>query len=186
MESKKKVKKSIRPISILRIVWLSIWLIFICASISAVIIISLDSEYDVIGILSLIFSVIMFLISLIIFCFDFKKGVKFEESSLKVASDIADKKGLLIRRFQHSLEVRYEDIQKLYLKYSSNDSNDEQVSHVFIAMPYIVMDCRDGSKQAINVYYYNKKQRTQIVAEIILRAKRVGNLIECEAVEYKS
>lgn len=174
------MKKSIRPISILRIIWLAIWIFFIGLSISAMILIIVEGEYDLFEIFSLILSIPLCLISLFIFCSDFKKGIKFEESSLKVSADVADKRGLLIRRFQHKLEVNYKDIQKLYLIYSSNDSHDKPVNHVFVAMPYICMDCKDGSRQLINVYYYNKNQRMRILNEIKLRAGNVGNLLECD------
>ena len=177
------MKKSIRPISILRIVWLAIWVFLIGLSISAIVLIIVEGVYNLIQILSLIFSIPLFLISLFVFCLDFKKGVKFEESSLKVSADIADKRGLFIRRFQHRLEVQYEDIKKIYMRYSRNDSHNEPVSHVFIAMPYIVMDCKDGSRQAINVYYFSRKQRIQIFDEIKLRASNVGNIIECETLK---
>ena len=173
------MKKTIRPVSILRMIWLLIWVILIGASISAITLIIIDGEYDLISWITIVFSVPILLCSSFIFCSDFKKGVKFEEKSLKVSADTADKRGLLIKRFQYSLEVKYENIQRLYVVYSSNDSNDMPVKHVFVAMPYLVMDCKDGSKQAINVYYYNKRQKAELIDEIILRAKNVGNLILC-------
>lgn len=173
------MKKSIRPVSILRIVWLLIWIFLICISVCGVVLICIEREFDLIKILAIILAIPIMIISLFIFCADFKRGVIFEEKCLKVSADAADKWGLIVRRLQHSLEVDYNDIEAVYTAYSNKDSNNKPLKHVFVAMPYIVIECKDGSKKAINVYYYNKKQKIKLIDEIRQRTADAGNPVNC-------
>lgn len=173
------MKKSIHPISVLRVIWLLIWLLLIGLSIATAVLVVIDNKYSYINIIALIVAVPLFVISLIIFCSDFKRGVKFYDNCITVSADFGDKNGLLVRRFQHAIKVQYVDIHKLYVVYSNKDSNSKPVENVFVNMPYIVMECVDGSVKAINVYYYSKKQRINLINEIRLRAEKAGNCIDC-------
>ena len=172
------MKKSIRPISVLRIVLLSLLAFFIGFSISGIILILVEQKYDFATIISLICAIVILAVSAYFFCADFKRGVSFYKEYLKVRADAG--RGIVFRRFQNEVEVKYEDILYLHSEYSRNDSNGKSFDEVvYREMPYIVIELKDGSKQSINVDYYNKRQKAQIIDEIKLRAEKVGNPIDC-------
>lgn len=152
-----------------------ILLAFIGLSISGIVLIILEKHYGAYEIIALICAIIILLVTLPIFCFDFRRGVLFEKECLKVH---ADKKSVILRCIQHKVEISYENIQNLRIGFSKTDSNGKPLN-VLRDIPYIVIQLKDGNIQAINVDFYNKKQRTQIIEEIKLRAQNVGNLIEC-------
>ncbi|MDE6442044.1 MAG: hypothetical protein K2L12_04765 [Clostridia bacterium] len=176
-------KQKIRPISILRCAWLSIWIFLVICSIGAMIYVFVEKEYNLIHCLGLIFSFIGLLLGNIIIILDMKKGIEFDDKSLKVAADVADKKGLLIRRFQYKTEVEYSKIEKIILVATNKNSLGQKVNNVFVQMPYIVFICKEGCEKAINVYYFSNRQKIKIINEVKRRAKAEGNNLEIESGE---
>ncbi|MDE7167315.1 MAG: hypothetical protein K2O28_00525 [Clostridia bacterium] len=167
----------IHPISVLRLIWLSIWIFFLLLSIGAIVGIFIEEHDLFFVVLVLICGIIGLVVSFTILCLDFKKGVKFDANGIKVEADVADKKGLLVRRFQHKTEIAYNEIDDILLIASDTDSRGRKVENVFIKMPYIVFKCKDGKQKAINVYYFNKKQKIRIIDEIRQRALEAGNIL---------
>lgn len=173
----------IHPVSILRLIWLSIWLFFMSISIGAIAGVFIEEHDLFFVVLVLICGIIGLVVSFTILCLDFKKGVKFDANGIKVEADVADKKGLLVRRFQHKTEIAYSEIDDILLIASDTDSRGRKVEHVFIKMPYIVFKCKDGKQKAINVYYFSRKQKIKIIDEIKQRASDAGNTLEISSGE---
>lgn len=165
----------IHPVSVLRLIWLSIWIFFLLLGIGGIVAVFIGEHDMIFVVLGLIFSIIFVVVGLTILCLDFKKGVKFDANGIKVEADVADKKGLLVRRFQHKTEIAYNEIDEILLIASDTDSRGRKVEHVFIKMPYIVFKCKDGKQKAINVYYFSRKQKIKIIDEIKQRALEAGN-----------
>lgn len=168
----KNYKKKIKPISIIRLVWLIILLIIFVLSVSVIIYEAIDiSKYHIL---------VQFLASIIVcicmfeFCMELKKGIIFEENGIVICSD----KTLVFHKIQYEVKVNYEEIKDMALLASSNNSKNRPVFGCFVQMPYLLLTCKDDSTQRINLYYYNKKQTIWIIDEIIKRAKRRGNLME--------
>lgn len=175
----KNAKKSVRPISVLRFIGLSVWVVFIGLSIAAPVLILIENKFGVIDYVAIALSLPLLILNTIVLILDFRKRVVFDAESLTVPEDFSDKKSLIIRRFQYNVNVKYEQIKNLYISFSKNDSNDKPVKNVFVYMPYIVMDCMDGTRKAINVYYYNRRQKIGLIDEIKFRAEKVGNALSC-------
>lgn len=168
----------IHPVSVLRLIWLSIWLFFLLLSIGAIIAVFIE-DYDLFFVvLGLIFSIVGIIVSLTILCLDFKKGVKFDANGITVESDASDKNGLLVRKFQHKTEITYNEIDDIILIASDTDSRGRKVANVFIKMPYIVFKCKNEKQIAINVYYFSRKQIIKIIDEIKQRAFEAGNRLD--------
>lgn len=149
----------IHPVSVLRLIWLSIWLFFLLLGIGAIVGIFIEEHDLSVVVLGLIFSIILIIVSLTILFLDFKKGIKFDANGIKVEADAADKKGLLVRRFQHKTEINYNEIDDIILIASDTDSRGKKVENVFVNMPYIVFKCNDGKQKAINVYFLAKNKK---------------------------
>lgn len=167
----------IYPFSMLRLFWLFIWLFFIFICGGSIIFIIVENQYTLYRILCLTVSILGLIICLLIFCFDLRRGIIFENDRIRVESDLADKNGLILRRFQHKIDVTYTEVQNIFLTASNRDSRGREVKNVFVNMPYIIFECKNGSQKAINVYYYSKRQVIRIIDEFIQRAHEKGNFL---------
>lgn len=76
---------------------------------------------------------------------------------------------------------------------SSNNSLNKESKMIFTPMPYIIFECENDIKKAVNVFYYSKKQVVKIIDEIVNRAKisnnkkllKSGNEIYTEFIKLK-
>lgn len=176
-------KYKIRPLSILRGVWLFIWVFFIVISLGTLIFVLTEANFNLFHCIGLFFSLIGLTIGLIVIILEINKGIEFEDNGMKVKADNADKGGLLIRKIQYNTDIVYSEIKNISITASNKDSLGQTVKHVFVKMPYIVFKCKDGTEKAVNVYYFNKKQKIAIIDEVICRAKNKGNDLEIESGE---
>lgn len=126
-------------------------------------------------------SFIFLSVSLFFLIGDFKKGVKFDDKGIKVSADIADKHGLIVKRFQHKLDLKYKDIEDIYIEFSKNDTHNKYVEYVFIDMPNIVITLKNGTDERINVYYYNRKQKVEIVDRLKFEVEKTGQKLDIES-----
>jgi len=152
-------------------------------STGAIVYVFVKNQYTFISYLGLVCGFLVLIGSLIIFLSDIKKGVKFDNTSIRIEADTADKKGLLVRRFQHQININYDEIEDIELVSSNKDSYGNTIENVFVKMPNIVFKCKDGKQKAINVYYYNNKQKIMIINEVKKRAMRIGNELKIESGE---
>ncbi len=81
-------------------------------------------------------------------------------------------------KIQYETHIAYSDIQNIYLISSNKNSLNKIARWVFTPMPYIVIDCKDGKQNAINVFYFSKKQVIKIIDESISRAKAINNELQ--------
>lgn len=86
-----------------------------------------------------------------------------------------DKKGGF-RVLQHEINLPYTAIHDIKLVYTATDTKGRGQVGLAKLMPNIYLDCNDGNINMINVDDYSKKQRIEIMNEIIKRARAVGNL----------
>lgn len=79
------------------------------------------------------------------------------------------------RKIQHEVKLQYVNIKRIYLTASNKDSNGKSVFGVFVNMPYLIFEEYSGDTKAVNVYYYSKKQVSQIIDIVVVRANEQGN-----------
>lgn len=79
------------------------------------------------------------------------------------------------QKIQFETHVKYTEISNIYLIEGSNNSLNKESKFIFTPMPYIIFECEDGIKKAVNVFYYSKKQVIKIIDEVINRAKLLNN-----------
>lgn len=104
-----------------------------------------------------------------------KKKIILNDNIIIVHADMADKRGVFLRRLQDETIIAYVDIKDIYLCVTSKDSNGHLVKNVFVEMPYIVFDLQDGQKKLINVYYYSKVQVANLIDEVKNKSLLLGN-----------
>ena len=78
-------------------------------------------------------------------------------------------------KLQYQVNISYNTIRNISLMTSRKNSIGNKVEMVFVDMPYIVFECKDGAKKLVNVYYYSKKQVVDLIDEVISRASAMGN-----------
>ena len=85
--------------------------------------------------------------------------------------------GMSDEKFQYEVSVLYTEIEYVFLRETTCDSNNKPVKRYWITLPnlYFVMRCKNGKEKSINFLYYSKKCRIKIIDEIINRAKLCGN-----------
>lgn len=176
-----KANKKIRPISILRFVWLSIWLFFIFLSVGAIVAVFIENNFVFYNIFIVVLGFVFFVVSLFIFLVDFKKGVKFDDEGIKISADVADKKGLIVKKFQHELNLKYEDIKEISIEFSKNDTHNKEVEYVFVYMPNIVLTLQDNKQERINVYYYNRRQKNEIIDLLKFHIAKTGQILDADS-----
>lgn len=98
--------------------------------------------------------------------------------------------GMSDEKFQYEISVSYNEIERVFLRETTCDSNNNPVKRYWITLPnlYFVMCCKNGKEKSINILFYSKKCRIKIIDEIINRAKLHGNDFTDEKGEdiYKS
>lgn len=98
--------------------------------------------------------------------------------------------GMSDEKFQYEVSVSYNEIDRVFLRETTCDSNNNSVKRHWITLPnlYFVMCCKNGKEKSINILFYSKKCRIKIIDEIINRAKLRGNDFTDEKGEdiYKS
>ena len=98
--------------------------------------------------------------------------------------------GMSDEKFQYEISVSYNEIERVFLRETTCDSNNNPVKRYWITLPnlYFVMFCKNGKEKSINILFYSKKCRIKIIDEIINRAKLHGNDFTDEKGEdiYKS
>lgn len=102
------------------------------------------------------------------------KKIVIDKDEVKVKKD----KGLGLRIIQHEVNLRYSTINDIKLVVSAVDTNGREQVGLIIPMPNIFIGCDNEGFKMINVYEYSKKQRIEIMDEIIKRAQAVGKLLE--------
>lgn len=90
---------------------------------------------------------------------------------------VLEKWGMSDEKFQHKVSVLYNEIDYVFLRETTCDSNNKPVKRYWITLPnlYFVMRCKNGQEKSINILFYSKKCRIKIINEIINRAKLSGN-----------
>ena len=85
--------------------------------------------------------------------------------------------GMSDGRFQHEVCCPYNEIDHMYFRETTNDSNNKPVPRYWITLPkfYLVLCCKNGKEKSINILFFTKKVRIRIIDEIINRAKLHGN-----------
>lgn len=85
--------------------------------------------------------------------------------------------GMSDENFQYEVSVLYTEIDHVFLRESTCDSNNKPVKRYWITLPnlYFVICCNNGKEKSINILLYSKKCRIKIIDEIINRAKLCGN-----------
>ena len=85
--------------------------------------------------------------------------------------------GMSDEKFQYEVSVLYTEIDHVFLRESTCDSNNKPVKRYWITLPnlYFVICCKNGKEKSINILFYSKKCRIKIIDEIINRAKLCGN-----------
>ena len=175
--------KKIYPHSILLII-IEIFSSAICITCFGCIIFGYISGYlifDLYSCLIVLAAIIVFIGAFLIFISFIKKRIIIRDEEIFVPEDIADKRGLFLRRLQHKTTINFKEIERIYLIATNRDSNNNVVKNVFVSMPYIVFSCKNEQKQMINVYYYSKKQVAYIIDEIKNRALLIGNELQIES-----
>lgn len=109
------------------------------------------------------------------------KNLIFDEEKISVKNDI--KIFGVIRRLQYAVVIKYSDIKKVFYKELKTDSLGHEVSWIFVRMPYLFFECKDGKQKAINLYYFSKGQRKRIISEVIRRVEAVGNKLNVSSAE---
>lgn len=94
-----------------------------------------------------------------------------------------DRFSKILMAIQQEVEIDFHYLSNVYLTISSNDSHNRSRFGLFTPMLYIALESVDGRTDAINVFYYTKKQIIEVLNDIIQRAKSQANLIECESGE---
>lgn len=98
--------------------------------------------------------------------------------------------GMTDEKFQYEVSVSYNEIEHVFLRETTCDSNNNPVKRYWVTLPnfYFVMCCKNGEEKSINILFYSKKCRIKIIDEIINRAKLHGNDFTDEKGEdiYKS
>ena len=79
------------------------------------------------------------------------------------------------QKIQYVTNIKYSNIKDIYLIASNKDSNGKSVFGVFVNMPYLIFEEYSGDTKAVNVYYYSKKQVSQIIDIVVVRANEQGN-----------
>ncbi len=103
------------------------------------------------------------------------RKIEFNEDYLYVSKDKEDKSKSIIRRLQHEVKIEYQDIEKIALHSMTTDTKNHDLKFIFVSMPHIVIECKGGRKEMINVYFYTRKQVIHIIDEIVNRAIGNGN-----------
>lgn len=85
--------------------------------------------------------------------------------------------GMSDEKFQHEVSILYTEIDHVFLRETTCDSNNNPVKRYWLTLPniYFVMCCKNGKEKSINILFYSKKCRIKIIDEIINRAKLCGN-----------
>ncbi len=80
-------------------------------------------------------------------------------------------------KFQHEVCCPYNEIDHMYFRETTYDSNNKPVPRYWITLPklYLVLCCKNGKEKSINILFFTKKVRIRIIDEIINRAKQCGN-----------
>lgn len=79
------------------------------------------------------------------------------------------------QKIQFETHIKYEEINNIYIITSTKNSLNKESKWIFTPMPYIVFECENNIKKAINVFYYSKKQVINMIDEVIQRAKSLNN-----------
>ncbi|MGN0807433.1 MAG: hypothetical protein ACI4MN_03170 [Candidatus Coproplasma sp.] len=164
----------IHPISILRFVWLFIWIFFISLSGAAIVVVFLEGEFEAHIIIITVCAFVMLFVSLYFFVVDFRRGIRFDDKGIEVMADISDRKGVIVKKIQYELCLKYEDITDIGVDFTKNDTHDKEVPYIFVDMPNIVLTQKNGKKERINVYYYSLRQKIQIIDILRLQVEKYG------------
>lgn len=78
-------------------------------------------------------------------------------------------------RMQFKTRLDYRMISNIFLINSNKNSRNKTVEGSFIMMPYLIFELYSGSKEAINMACFSKKQVVKIIDDILLRTKALGN-----------
>ena len=79
------------------------------------------------------------------------------------------------QKTQFETHIKYEEINNIYIISSTNNSLNKESKWIFTPMPYIIFECENNIKKAINVFYYSKKQVINIIDEVVQRVKTLNN-----------
>ncbi len=155
-------------------------LIFLCAIIfgcTYVIIIFLISELQSAGLWEWLQMISVLLLD-IFMCYSFirmaKNRIILKEREIFVPGNWGGREVKL----QYETRIDYGDIESIYMIMSFNNSLNKPLRWGTLPMPYIIFNCKEDVQKAINVVYYSKKQVIIMIDEIILRAKKIGNVFE--------
>ncbi|MBO6263925.1 MAG: hypothetical protein J6N93_06650 [Clostridia bacterium] len=85
--------------------------------------------------------------------------------------------GMSDGKFQHEVCCPYNEIDHMYFRETTYDSNNKPVprDRMTLSQLYLVLCCKNGKEKSINILFYTKKVRIRIIDEIINRAKQCGN-----------
>ena len=83
------------------------------------------------------------------------------------------------RVLQNEINLKYSEINDIKLIVTATDTNGQEQFGLVTPMPSIYFECNNDKYKMINVYDYSKKQRIEIMNEIIKRVQALGKLLEC-------
>ena len=109
------------------------------------------------------------------------KKVVFTENSISINKDL--KVIGVVNRLQYAVEAKFSEINRLSYMESRKDSLGHEMDQVFVDMPYLVLHCDDNTKKAINLYYFSRRQRIQIIDEVIARVQKEGRELNVKSAQ---
>lgn len=96
-----------------------------------------------------------------------RKRIVLFENKIYVQGDFGDEK----TKLQYEIDIEYINIQNISLVVDSKNSLNKDVVFVITPMINSVLHLSDGEEARINLYYYSKKQKIEIINYIIERIK---------------
>lgn len=132
----------------------------------------------IVFVLTLIFAIVFF----VFWVYLITRKIELKDCGVHVAADFSDG-GFFFRRVQHNFNVEYTEIKDIFIVTSNSDSRNKKVDGLFISLPYLIFECYDGRIEAINVYYYGRKQVAKLIDMVKMRAVAQGNDLQIESGE---
>ena len=128
-----------------------------------------------------VMSIVWIYVSLVMILYTAIKKLEIKEDSISINKDV--KFGCLTNRLQYAVDVKFSEINSLSYMESKKDSLGHDVAWIFVQMPYLVFHCDGNKKKAINLYYFSRRQRIQIIDEVIARVQKEGRELNVKSAQ---
>lgn len=137
------------------------------------------NDFSLLSVIIAVCAIFFSCIYIIMLCY---YHITFDNTKVTITSDLSPK----IEKIQYACSIFYEDIIKLDLIVSSNDSRNKKIQFRWISsiMPktYIQIDTKD-KKYRLYVTAFSNRQKKKIINEIKKRCEAIGNHIDAEDTE---